>query len=133
MVKVVFDTNVLVSSIFWKGKPYQVVRKAAKAEFRNFVSNEMLAELEEVLHRDFEIDSAGIARITSTLLLFSSVLKPVVKHEIVADDPDDNIIIDCAVAAKARFIVTQDKHLLKIRRFKSINIVTPDEIMNIFE
>jgi uncharacterized protein len=129
MTSVVLDTNVFVSATFWKGHPYQVVRMAAKRKIQNFIFLDILAEFNRVLMRDFDVDERHAAQAASTILLFSSLIEPKIRHDIVKDDPDDNIIVDCAVAAKAEYIVTQDKHLLKIKKFRDIRMLTQGDLL----
>lgn len=54
MIKVVLDTNIFISSIFWKGSPHRVVEKAVDGKINVFTSIEILQELDKVLRRDFE-------------------------------------------------------------------------------
>ena len=63
----------------------------------------------------------------------SELVVPNKKIEIVKDDPDDNKFIETALEGKAEYIVTQDKHLLKIKEFKGIKIITPEEFIKLFE
>jgi uncharacterized protein len=127
MTKVFLDTNVFVSATFWRGKPYEIVELAARRNIQNYVSGAIINEYESVLRRDFGVDVDRAKQAANTVLLFSMFIKPTVRHNVVKDDPDDNAIVDCAVAAKADYIITQDKHLLKIKTFKGIEIITPKE------
>ncbi len=56
---------------------------------------------------------------------------PIEKINITKEDPDDNKIIECAVTAKANYIITYDKHLLKIKKFRNILIIKPEEVLKI--
>lgn len=68
--------------------------------------------------------------ITNDCLLFSSSVKLL---KIIKDDPSDNIILDCALAAKADFIISGDKHLLKLKSFQNIPILTPRQFLKCFK
>ena len=125
MLKVVLDTNIFVSSIFWKkGNPHKVVELALDKKIHVFTSLEILQELEKVLRRDFEEPEEMIQRQISLILEYSTVINPSVKINIVADDPEDNKIIECAISCDADYIVTGDKHLLDLDEYRRIKIVT---------
>ena len=125
MLKVVLDTNIFVSSIFWKkGNPHKVVELALDKKIHVFTSMEILQELEKVLRRDFEEPEEMIQRQISLILEYSTVIKPSVKINIVVADPEDNKIIECAISCDADYIVTGDRHLLDLIVYGRIKIVT---------
>jgi putative PIN family toxin of toxin-antitoxin system len=132
MTKVVLDTNIFISATFWKGKPYRIVRKAASREIRNYTSLDILAEFNRVLKRDFGVDDIHADQAVNTVLLFSTLVEPKIRHKAIKDDPDDNKIIDCGVAARADCIISQDKHLLNLKRFNNILILTPNDFLTGF-
>ena len=109
--KVVLDTNIIISSL-WKGKAMEVVDLWRDRKVNLIVSEEIINEYLNVLARfisDDELkewaeifaDSQGIITV-----------KPTKYHQVIKEDPDDDKFLDCAVAAKADFIVSGDKHLL---------------------
>ena len=128
---VVLDTNVYISGAFWSGKPYLVVRKAVKQEIIAFISDGIIKELKKVLIRDFNIDKKNIEEIVKAILLFAHLIEPTDKVSVIKDDTDDNKIIECALACKADFIITQDNHLLKLKEFKGIKIITPRQFLDL--
>ncbi len=131
MLKVVLDTNIFVSSIFWgKGNPHMVVELALGRKIQVFVSIDILKELEKVLLRDFEEPPEMVARQLSLVLDYSVVIMPNVKIDVVKDDPDDNKILECAVACNADYVVTGDKHLLVFSAYEQIKIVSAKEFMD---
>ena len=85
--------------------------------------------------RDFKIrmETEEIHYWESLVPKKSELVVPNKKIEIVKDDPDDNKFIETALEGKAEYIVTQDKHLLKIKEFKGIKIITPEEFIKLFE
>ena len=70
-----------------------------------------------------------ISKIVQRVIANSEIIEPKEKYKIIKDDSDDNKFLDCAVAGKANFIISQDKHLLTLKEFKSIKIVTPKEFL----
>lgn len=129
--RVVLDTNIFVSATFWKGKPYKIIHKALDKNIKVFVSKNILNELAKVLKRDFETDDKHIREIIDAYALFTGMVEPKEKINVIKEDPDDNMILECAVACKADFIVTQDKHLLKLKKYRKIKITTPNEFLDL--
>ena len=128
---VVLDTNIYVSATFWSGRPYLVIQKAINQDTITFISQDIIAALERVLARDFLIQRKDINEVVDSVLFFTHLIKPKEKVSVIKDDPDDNRILECSLACKADFIVTQDNHLLKLKKFKNIKIVTPKEFLSL--
>ena len=125
--RVVLDTNIYVSATFWTGRPYIIVQKAIKQDIAVFVSDEIIQELRKVLARDFSLSKSEIEEIVNAILLFTHMLKPKKNVSAIKDDPEDDRILECALACNADCIVTQDNHLLKLKEFQNIAILTPQE------
>ena len=130
---VVLDTNIFISSVFWEGSSYRVVKKAISQEIIVFVSDEIIKEIRKVLTRDFSLGKQEIDDIVDAVAYFTHLIQPKEKVQVVKEDPDDNRILECALACSAKFIVTYDKHLLRLNKFKDINIFTPDNFLNILK
>jgi len=123
---VVIDTNVLISSIFWEhGNPHRVVGKASERKIENHTSLDMLKELQKVLKMDFNQPDEAVQRQTALVISYSEIVYPKEKVNVVKEDPKDNMVLECAIACKADYIITGDKHLLKLKEFRSIKIVKP--------
>ena len=92
----------------------------------------MLAELVDVLSRDkFAITNAQIDLFISLLLRKSTVISVIGNLEVILKDPDDNIVLLTALNGKAGFIVSGDKHLLTLRKYEGIEIVTISQMLEI--
>src|SRR3989344_1653972 len=65
------------------------------------------------------------------ILLFVNLMEPKQKINVVKDDPDDNKVIECAIESSSDYIITYDKHLLRIKEYKGIKIITPEEFNKI--
>ena len=126
-MRIVCDTNVLISGVLFGGKPRRILSLAARGRITICISTAILAEVEEVLLRPkFALSPA---RISATLELFQQTflhVSPSRHFQVVEDDPDDDAIIEAAVAANAEVIVTGDKHLLKIGKWREIEMLTPE-------
>ncbi len=127
-MRVVFDTNVLLSSTLWDGSVAQkLVFKLIKHDVKIFASENILSEYKKVLKRDFEYSDEKILGIVEKLLLFLNLVTPVEKVDVIKEDPDDNKIIDCALASSSDCIITYDKHLLNLKSYGKVKIITPEE------
>ena len=129
MLKVVLDTNIYVSSIFWRGNPHKIVELALDKKIKIFTSVEILQELEKVLRRDFQEPDEMIHRQISLIFEYADIIKTTVKVNVVKEDPEDNKIIECAVSCNANYIVTGDRHLLDIKEFRGTKIVNAREFL----
>jgi len=131
MIKVVLDTNVFISALFWKGAPYQIFREILKGAILNFVSPQILKELKERLLYKFKLPLEKVKEYLETVVFNSKITYPKKKLNIVKKDPSDNKIIECALEAKASFIISGDRHLLEIREYKGIKIISPKEFLSL--
>jgi putative PIN family toxin of toxin-antitoxin system len=123
MVRVVVDTNILVSALIYHGKPHILVLKLLEGH-TVILSRQMLAELADVLTRDkFAVKTSQVDRFLAVLVRKSKVVTPSSRFKIISEDPDDDIVLNTAYAGKAEYIVTGDRHLLALREFKRIKIV----------
>ncbi len=96
-----------------------------KYKTKIYISLEILAEFQKILKREFKYDDEQILHITGQILAFTISIETNVKVDVVKDDSDDNMFIECALTAKAEYIITRDEHLLKIEEYEGIKIITP--------
>ena len=130
-MKVTVDTNFLISATQWDySVAHKLLKKFILLDAEIFTTREILDETVEVLERDFKYNKSEAKNIIEKILLFAKLIEPKQKIDIIKDDPEDNKIIECALEASAKFIVTYDKHLLKLGGYKNIQIVKPEEIIN---
>jgi putative PIN family toxin of toxin-antitoxin system len=129
MIKVVLDNNVYISALFWKGAPYQIFKKVLEGTILNFISPQILEELKEKLLEKFKLPPDKIKEFLEIIVFNSQIVYPKKKLNIVKKDPSDNKILECALEAKTSFIISGDRHLLEIREYKGIKIVTPKEFL----
>ena len=115
-MKVVLDTNVFVSGIFWTGSSYDVLNSWKDVRFTLVTSPSCISEIVKVLS-DFKIrlPDETIREWVDLIVQNSEIVEPKEKIDIVKDDPNDNIFVETAVAGNADYIVSQDKHLLKLK------------------
>ena len=132
-MKIVLDTNVLMSGIFFTGPPYQILQAWRDGAIRLAVCPEILAEYREVaarLSRTYKgidiLPLLDLVAVRSHLVQAAPLPKPV------CDDPDDDIFLACALAAKAPIIVSGDRHLLAVSGFAGIQILRPKAFVDRF-
>lgn len=134
MIKAVLDTNILLSSLFWKGQPRKIADLAIENKFHAITSSEILEELKCVLEEDFpQVPHEIRERILRDILSYSALVLP--KKIIVKNlrDLQDAKVIACAVEAGAEYIVTGDKDLLVLKEYARIKIITAREFLEILK
>ncbi len=124
MLRVVLDTNVLISAILFGGKPRQILEKAIRGQIRLCMSEPILEELSGILRRSkFDYSPEMIQFILTELTGIADFVNPSETIHVVLDDPDDNRILECAVEAGANYIITGDSHLLKLSRYLNLEVL----------
>lgn len=124
MIRVVADTNVYISAFNFGGLPVAILRLAQGRAFVLCLSPHILVETREVLRLRFGWLETEIRRALDPVLEVARLVEPALRLA-VAEDPDDNRILECAQKGGAQFIVTGDHHLLRLKRFKGAEILTP--------
>ncbi|OGA23680.1 MAG: putative toxin-antitoxin system toxin component, PIN family [Betaproteobacteria bacterium RIFCSPLOWO2_02_FULL_67_26] len=133
-MRIVADTNVVVSAFLWGGVPRQLLDAAELKRAELFTSRDLVAELEEVLSRPKFAEQLGQTRHTPAYLLarYTQLATIIVPSELAATelrDPDDKPLLACALAAQAELIVSGDRDVLELRQFRGLAIVTPAEAL----
>lgn len=133
-MKVVLDTNVLMSAIFFGGPPFQIVKAWLDGKVEMVVSVEILDEYESVCQRLKtkypNIDYESIETILHLLIRNCELVETKTCRVEVSKDPDDNKFIECALCANVQIIVSGDKHLLDISGYKGISVLKPQDFIN---
>lgn len=132
-MRVVLDTNIYISALMFGGLPGSLLDLAFIQAFDLVVSPPLLDELDEKLHFKFRVPLEDIAIIRIRLESTAFLVKPHHKLKVIRDDPDDNRILECALAGKAGFIVSGDRHLLNLKIYKKIPILTVREFLGILK
>jgi putative PIN family toxin of toxin-antitoxin system len=131
-MKLVLDTNILVSATLWDNSvSHKLLIRLIEKDTEIFTSLEILEEFRKVVLRDFQYEKAEAEYIISKLLNFLKIVKPDIKINIIKEDFSDNRILECAVSSDSEFILSYDKHLLKLKTFKDIKILTPEEFLKL--
>lgn len=133
-MKVVIDTNVFISGIFWKNNYSSIILQAWKNNsFELICSIEIIEEIINTLNNfKIKLPDEIILSWKKYLLNNTTIVTPRKKLRIVKEDPDDDKFIEAAIEGIATIIITQDKHLLKIKEFEGIKIMKPKEFIDLF-
>lgn len=133
-MKAVVDTNIFISALFNPGgPPRKVVENWKKGKLILCLSQEILEEYIEVLER---FDFTEETELKTLLRLFGKRINTVFVSSlpdisVVDADPEDNKFIACAVAAAAQYIISGDKHLRTLKKYKKIKIISPSEFVKL--
>lgn len=133
-MRVVADTNTVVSGLLWQGSPRQVLDAARAGAIDLFTSTVLLAELEDVLGRDKFAKRLSRANVTPRELVLgyaalATLATPVTIEPIVVSDPDDDAVLACAMASRAEVIVSGDSDLLSLKEYQGIDILIATELL----
>jgi putative PIN family toxin of toxin-antitoxin system len=137
-VRVVPDTNVYVSALLWTGIPHRLLRLAEAGELTLVTTPAIMEELRAVLGRPkFKLRirslQTSVAELMESLLSMVEVIPDLPIEPVIKRDPDDDKILACAVAAQAEWLISGDNHLLSVKRYKRIPIITPSQFSRIWE
>ena len=128
-MRVVFDTNVFISAfVILGGKAEEAYLHAIKGDFTLYSSVAILHETAQKLREKFGWEENRIERLLKALAKIAIVIKTQPHLHILADEPD-NRVLECAVETKAEFIVTGDKHLLSLKHFQDIEIISLSDFL----
>ena len=131
MDNIVIDTNSLIMSISSRGGYHKIWQSFLAGDFMLCISNEILEEYAEVIARNI---SVNVARYVVYSIMERDNVRQIVpsyKWNLITADSDDNKFVDCAIAANARFLVTEDHHfnVLKSIPFPSVSVINIDEFL----
>jgi len=132
-MKVVFDTNIVASASYWRGKPFDCLTAWTQGEISVFVSPQLLSEyfdtVEELSAR--YPDKRRVEWIEA-LTASADLVFPTDRARGETPDPFDEMVLECALAAEADYLVSGDKkHLLPLREFRGIKIMTADAFLKL--
>ena len=131
-LRVVLDTNILISAYVFGGKPGQVNNMVIDKRIIPFISPTLLAELTDTLLKKFDFGITRIEQIERIVNRHFNIVYPA-KNIYVARDEDDNRVLEAAVEGKCDYVITGDIDLLSIGKFKRVKIVTADQFLDILE
>ena len=128
--KVVLDTNILISSFGWSGKPRIIFEKCLNEELDLVTSPNQIGELKRVIgYPKFQFTEKQKAMFISIILDIATVVEIPGQVHVIADDPDDDLILETAIVGKVDYLISGDPHLLKVGEFMNVKIITANEFL----
>lgn len=133
-MRAVLDTDVKISRLNFSGREHDARTLARSGRYELYLSPFILAEVAGVLERKCGWDTDRVRRAVAALSRLATVMEPEVTVTAVEQDDPDNRVLECAVAARADFLVTGDRrHLLPLREYQGTRIVTTAEFLHALE
>jgi putative PIN family toxin of toxin-antitoxin system len=133
MLRVVIDTTVWVSGIFWHGLPNEILEMWKAGDFEIIVSEAILEEIERKLHEkavEFEIETEIVSEWLDLITIEAIFVQPQEKIQ-ACRDPDDDLFLEAAVEGRAEFIVSGDKDLTDMGEFREIKLFKPRQFYDL--
>ena len=131
-LKVVFNTNILVSAWLWEGNESKLIESVEEDIIHGYSSEQFIEELCRTLrYPRFDLSQDEVASIRSYYLLLFKIVRPKQTISLILEDPEDNRVIECTLEAEADYVVSGDHHLLKLWEFRGIKIVKAAELLNV--
>ncbi|MBU2638119.1 MAG: putative toxin-antitoxin system toxin component, PIN family [Nanoarchaeota archaeon] len=129
-MKVVLDTNVLLSAYLWRDSvSKKLVSELLHYKAEIYTSPDIMVEFQRVLKKDFAFMDNEVIDAMTTVLSFARIVHPSVTVAVVKDDPTDGRIIECAIASNSTYILSYNKHLLKLKEYEGIKMLRPEEML----
>ncbi len=138
LLKLVLDTNTLISAFFWEGNEAELLRKIEQGKARLYITGDILSEIEQVIKRSKFNDVMGKANLTPDQIIqkivsFSHlVIAPQLNIKVCRDEKD-NKLLECAQSAKASYLVSGDDDLLSLKEYEKIPIIRASEMLKLLE
>lgn len=130
--RVVFDTNVYIAGLLWRGKPYYCLLLAREGKVNLVYCTQMAAELTGKLREKFKFSEDRIQGVIYDLNRIAEKVEITGNLHVVKGDPDDDMFIECALVGKASTIVSDDHHLTDLEEHEGIRILTSEQFLERF-
>lgn len=125
-MRIVLDTNVFISGIFFSGPPYRILQAWRAGHVRLVLSPEIFDEYQRVageLHKQFP--AVDLSRMLELIVVEAEMCQVDPLPEKVCADPDDDKFIACALSSDSKLIVSGDKHLLDVNGYRGVEVLKP--------
>lgn len=127
--RVVPDTNVFISALLFGGTPAEIIELGREKKIQILSSSAILLELAKILQAKFRFQRKMILNVVAEINRFSEIVYPKQKLNVIEKDRADNKILECALEGKAKFIISGDSHILELKNFRGISILSPSEFV----
>lgn len=132
-MRIVLDTNVFISGIFFSGPPSRILKAWGNKDLQIVLSQEILFEYQRVAKElSLQFPTVDILPIIEMVTIHGEFVDTQDVHVTICEDSDDNKFIECAIAGNCTEIVTGDKHLLKLKSYKGVTVMSPGNFVDRF-
>ena len=129
-MKIILDTNVFISGVFFSGPPHRILKAWSDREIDLVLSPEILEEYERVgTSLESQFPAIDITPILHLIIHYANIVQAPQLKQKICQDPDDDKFIACALASDTQVIVSGDKHLLAVSGYSDIEIITPRQFV----
>jgi conserved hypothetical protein TIGR00305 len=133
MIKIVLDTNILISAILFGGNPRKILSLIIDNKIQGFISPFIIFELKEVLRKKFNFPLEILEELEELIKEKFIIVYPKKTINLIKEVLADNRILECAVEARADFLISGDaKHILKLKEINKTKIVSANEFLEHF-
>ena len=134
-IRVVFDTNIYISAMITPSGRLNMwldIAAASESAIELYCSEEILEEVREKLVEKFGLSKDRVDDFLESLRTIAKMVTPSERVRVVKNDPDDDMVVECAIEAKAQLVVSADPHIHKLDEYRGIGFCHPRELQNIF-
>jgi putative PIN family toxin of toxin-antitoxin system len=132
VIRVTADSNIYISALLFGGPPDDILTLARRGKILLSISDAIVEEVTRVLRNKFAFSDEALAAARHQITQFTEHVTPTTTLTIVTEDPTDNRILECAEAGRSDYLVTRDRHLLKLNSFGKIKIVLAADFLAAF-
>ncbi len=131
MLRVVLDSNVFISAILFGGKPEKIVNLARCGEIELISSLSIINEVLTVLKKKFNWNDWQVSQVGIAIREMSTIITPISIIKTITIDDTDNRVLECAYEGKADYIVSGDRHILSLKQYEGIKILSPAKFLTL--
>ena len=131
MIRVVLDSNVIISALVFGGKPRRLFNLILEGRYVLYISKEIIDEVTAILTLKFNYPQDALFAIESELRSLAIITEPGFKIDHIKNDQGDNRILECAKAGECQYVISGDKHLLSANKFERIEIMTVSDFLSL--
>lgn len=138
VLKIVLDANVWISALIWGGRPAEIIKAAEDARIKIFVSEEIVGEISQVLNypklkKVYQTAGLRHEELVEAMLRIVKFVEATERVAVIVEHPADDRCLECALAAGADYIISGDKHLLKIASYRKTRILSVSDFLEILK
>lgn len=131
MILATADSNIYISALQFGGVPLQFLNAARAGAFKLAISDALMSEIRGVLQEKFHWSDEMLDEATAGLADLTQIVRPTQMLRVIAEDPDDDRVLECAIASGSQFIISGDNHLLHLAQYENIRILKVAEFLTL--